>query len=134
MQSVFLCIDAGVAKKYIVDKLEESDIPFIDTGMGLYARNETLGGILRVTTSETGNRVIARSRMSFPKDDGANEYDKNIQIADLNCLNATLAVIRWKKMRGFYFDVRHERFSSYTIGLNMLLNEDIHEPSRADQG
>jgi len=41
---------------------------------------------------------------------------KNIQVADLNCLNATLAVIRWKKMCGFYFDLKHERYSSYTIG------------------
>ena len=129
MACVFLCIDAGKGKKYIVEKFEEFGIPFIDTGMGLYVNNETVGGILRVSTSDQDSRAMVRARMSFADDDGANEYDKNIQIADLNALNATLAVIRWKKMRGFYFDLKREHFNGYTIGSNMLLNEDIHEPS-----
>ena len=81
------------------------------------------------TTSEAHNRDTARARLSFGGDEGKNEYDRNIQITDLNALNAVLAVIRWKKMPGFYFDLKRERFSSYTIGSNMLLNEDIHEPS-----
>jgi hypothetical protein len=125
MACVFLCIDSGAGKKLIVEKLEEFGTLFIDTGMGLYAKNETLGGILRVTTSEPANRASARARISFAGDDVGNEYDKNIQIADLNALNATLAVIRWKKLRGFYFDLTPERFNSYTIGGNLLLNEDI---------
>ncbi|MET4424253.1 ThiF family adenylyltransferase [Bradyrhizobium sp. RT3a] len=127
MACVFLCIDSGPSKKFIVDKLDEFGVLFIDVGMGLYATNETLGGILRVTTSEPENRGSARARISFADTDENNEYDKNIQIADLNALNATLAVIRWKKMRGFYFDHKRERFSSYSIGSNMLLSEDIHE-------
>jgi hypothetical protein len=128
MACVFLCIDGGKGKKFVVQKLEEFGILFIDTGMGLYVNKETLGGILRVTTSEGHNRDTARARLSFGGDEGKNEYDRNIQIADLNALNAVLAVIRWKKMRGFYFDLKRERFSSFTIGSNMLLNEDIHEP------
>jgi len=128
MACVFLCIDAGAGKKFIVEKLEEFGVLFIDVGMGLYAKNDTLGGILRVTTSTSESRERARRRMSFADNDENNEYDKNIQIADLNALNAVLAVVRWKKMRGFYFDHKQERFSSYTIGGNMLLNEDIYEP------
>lgn len=129
MACVFLCIDAGPGKKFIVNKLEEFGILFVDTGMGLYVKDETLGGILRVTTSEPANRPIARARMSFAAEDDNNEYDKNVQIADLNALNAALAVIRWKKSRGFYFDHKRERFSSYTIGGNILLSEDLHEPN-----
>jgi Domain of unknown function (DUF6791)/ThiF family len=129
MACVFLCIDASPGKKYIVEKLEEFGVLFIDTGIGLYVKNETLGGILRVTTSDAANRPRARSRMSFAAEDEPNEYDKNIQIADLNALNAVLAVIRWKKICGFYFDLKHERFNSYTIGSNMLLNEDLYEPN-----
>lgn len=128
MACVFLCIDAGAGKRFVVEKLEEFGALFIDVGMGLYANNETLGGILRVTTSLADDRGSARARISFAGDDANNEYDKNIQIADLNALNATLAVIRWKKLRGFYFDHKYERFSSYSIGSNMLLSEDIHEP------
>jgi len=129
MTCVFLCIDASPGKKFIVEKLEEFGTLFVDTGMGLYVKDEMLGGILRVTMSEPANRPVARARMSFAVEIDNNEYDKNIQIADLNALNAALAVIRWKKLRGFYFDHKKERFSSYTISGNMLLSEDIHEPN-----
>ena len=30
------------------------------------------------------------------------EYDRNIQTADLNCLNAMLAVVNWKKYLTYY--------------------------------
>ena len=122
---VFLCMDSGPQKKFIVEKLEEFGGMFIDVGMGVYAKNERLGGIARVTTSADGSRDAARARLSFSDTDEPNAYDKNIQIADLNALNATLAVIRWKKSRAFYFDLKNERFSSYTVGSNLLLSEDI---------
>ncbi|WFU32394.1 ThiF family adenylyltransferase [Bradyrhizobium brasilense] len=127
MTCVFLCIDSGPGKKFIVEKLEEFEVLFIDVGMGIYATNETLGGILRITTSEPDNRSVAKGRLSFADTEEGNEYDKNIQIADLNSLNAALAIIRWKKLRGFYFDFTRERYSSYTVGTNRLLSEDIHE-------
>ena len=128
MSCVFLCLDSGSAKKLAVDKLEEYEVLFIDVGMGLYVKSDTIGGILRVTASDPDGRAAARARISFSQTEGIDDYDKNVQIADLNALNATLAVIRWKKMRGLYFDLKHERFISYTIGSNMLLSEDIHEP------
>ena len=31
-------------------------------------------------------------------------YRTNIQISELNALNAALAIIRYKQIRGFYFD------------------------------
>jgi hypothetical protein len=53
-----------------------------------------------------------------------NEYDKNIQIAELNALHAALAVIKWKKIFGFYADQRGEHYSTYAIGRNDTNNED----------
>jgi hypothetical protein len=38
-----------------------------------------------------------RTAFSFSAGDGNNEYDRNIQIADLNALNAALAVIKMEK-------------------------------------
>lgn len=32
------------------------------------------------------------------------EYRTNVQISELNALNAALAVLRYKQIRGFYFD------------------------------
>ncbi|MBK8324825.1 MAG: hypothetical protein IPL06_19610 [Betaproteobacteria bacterium] len=124
MNFVFLCAEAGKGKKLIVEKLEEFGIGFIDVGMGLFVKDESVGGNLRVTTSLPEGRETARARVPFAATDHNDEDDKNIQIADLNCLNAVLAVMRWKKLRGFYVDRKQERFNAYTIASNMLLNED----------
>ena len=125
MSFVFLCMDGGPAKKDIVDKLESFNVPFIDVGMGLYARNDTIGGTLRVVTSLPDGREVARKRIPFASDDINNEYDKNIQIADLNALNACLAVIKWKKFCNFYFDLGKERSTYLSVGTNLLVNDDL---------
>jgi hypothetical protein len=56
--------------------------------------------------------------------DAANEYEENIQIADLNALNAAIAVIGWKKLFGFYRDLANALHTSYTIDTDSLLSED----------
>ncbi|RQS14466.1 hypothetical protein DIE06_24145 [Burkholderia sp. Bp8998] len=93
----FLCMDAGQSKRIIVERLELMGVPFIDVGMGLDLTDGTLGGILRVTLSTPQERQYARSRISFEERSGENLYGSNIQVADLNALNAALAVIRWKR-------------------------------------
>ena len=50
------------------------------------------------------------------------EYERNVQIVELNALNAALAVIRWKKFRGFYLDLEGEMQSTYTLDGNHLIN------------
>jgi hypothetical protein len=125
MTFVFLAMDAGPAKKFIVTKLEEFGIPFIDAGMGVYRVGESLGGILRVTASTPEHRTHVWDHQRIPfGDEEDDEYDRNIQTADLNMLNAVLAVIKWKKLYGFYLDQEHEMFTTYTIGGNQLLNDD----------
>jgi hypothetical protein len=42
----------------------------------------------------------------------------------LNSLNAALAVIKWKKLCGFYADRDHEHFSAFMIASNKLLNDE----------
>lgn len=124
MSFVFLCME-GTAKKFIVEKLEAFGLPFIDVGMGVYLSEGSLGGILRVTTSTPAQRDHLRKRVSFASDADRNEYATNIQIADLNALNAALAVVKWKKLMGFYQDLDFEHHCTYTIGGNMLRNEDV---------
>ncbi len=130
MSFVFLCIE-GTAKQFIVEKLEEFRLSFIDVGMGVYLSEGSLGGILRATTSTPGQRDHLHKRVSFASDADRNEYATNIQIADLNALNAALAVIKWKKLAGFYQDLDFEHHCTYTIGGNMLGNEDV--PAAAGQ-
>jgi hypothetical protein len=125
MDFVFLCLDRGAAKMLLVQKLEEFDLPFVDVGMGVQEVDGALLGILRVTTSTRERRDHVRAgRIPFSDGDINNEYSRNIQIADLNALNAALAVIRWKKLFGFYLDLDREHHSTYTIDGNILTNDD----------
>lgn len=124
MDFVFLSMEAGTAKRLVVERLVARGIPFIDVGMGVYLANDMVGGTLRVTTvTPSKNDHLAR-RMPFSDGGIKNEYDKNIQIAELNALNAALAVIRWKKLFGFYADQGGEHYSTYAIGRNETNNED----------
>lgn len=118
----FLCIDAGEAKRAVVEKLEALGVSFIDVGMGLELVDGSLGGIVRVTVSTSGNREQARERISFAGGGEKDVYSSNIQVADLNALNAVMAVVKWKKLIGFYRDLEKELHSTYTTDGNMLLN------------
>ena len=122
----FICLDKGNIKEKIIYRLEESKISFIDVGMGLEIVDNSLRGMLRITTSTENKRehVREKDRISFTDDDDDDDYSKNIQIADLNSLNATLAVIKWKKLCGFYLDLEHENNCTYTLDVNMLWSED----------
>jgi len=97
MDFVFVCLDKNSPKKLIVEKLEEFNIPFIDVGMGIQLDDGALGGIVRVTTSTPQKRDHLRERISFEDVPGDDDYDRNIQIADLNALNAAFAVIKMEK-------------------------------------
>jgi Ca2+-binding RTX toxin-like protein len=79
---------------------------------------------VRVTASTDTSRDAFRSRVSFTNPGRDDLYSNNIQIADLNALNAALAVIRFKKHFGFYKDLEREHFSAYQIDGNHILNED----------
>jgi hypothetical protein len=121
----FICIDHGPSKKAVMAKLEEIGASFIDVGMGLQLDDGSLGGILRVTTSTPDKRDhIHAGRIDFSDDQAQDVYATNIQVADLNALNAIMAVIKWKKLRGFYRDLEREHHSTYTTDGNMLLNGD----------
>lgn len=124
MSFVFLCIDGGDAKKLIVEKLEELGTPFVDVGMGIELVDDELIGIVRVTSSLPDQREYFRSRVSLGDPQLNDDYDANIQIADLNALNAALAVLKWKKLYRFYGDHEYELHTTYTIDCNMLLSED----------
>lgn len=120
----FICIDAGESKRLIVERLESMGVAFIDVGMGLELVDDSLGGILRVSTSTPDNRAEARKHMSFTGGGADDIYASNVQVADLNALNAVLAVIKWKKLIGFYRDLEGEHHCTYTTDGNMLLNGD----------
>ncbi|MFM2318434.1 MAG: hypothetical protein RLZZ215_1055 [Pseudomonadota bacterium] len=124
---VFICIDNNAAKRPIIQALEQFNIPFIDVGMGLQVVDGFLIGALRTTTSTPQHRDHVHMRSRIPlasNDEGDNPYAQNIQIAELNALNACYAVIRWKKYWEFYKDTEQEHHSIFILDGNHLLNED----------
>ncbi|HYC97069.1 ThiF family adenylyltransferase [Brevundimonas sp.] len=125
---VFLCME-GAGKRPIVDELERLGIPFVDVGMGLTVRGDRLRGQIRTTTSTAAMRahVHDKKRIAFTTAEGVNEYDKNIQVVELNGLNAALAVIKFKKLFGFYDDDGHEHSSVFVLSASETINEDIEE-------
>ena len=123
---VFLCLDRGSAKRAIVERLVANGTPFIEVGMGVLLSDGHLGGIVRTVMSTPDTRERAASHISYADDDGiANEYATNIQIAELNALNAALAVIGWKKFLGIYRDARHAYYSGYSIASGEIVNEGL---------
>ena len=124
MGFVFIAVDNGPGRQLIVEKLEEWNIPFIDVGMGVLEADNSLFGQLRVTFSSEASRGQVHSTLPVSEADVRNDYSRNIQIADLNALNAALAVVKWKKWLGFYVDIENEHSIIYQVDGNHLLNED----------
>lgn len=121
---VFICIDEGNSKKEMVQKLNENKIPFVDTGVGVSEVDMSLLGNVRTTTSDENKNDHIEKRISF-SNEGNDDYNKNIQIAEVNALNAAFAVIKWKKMFGFYHDQSKEYHSVYDISTNNIFNDEI---------
>jgi hypothetical protein len=119
----FVCIDRGLVKESLYAQMEARGLSFIDVGMGISAEDGALVGIIRTTLSTGAKRDHVRRRVPFvdgPEDD----YTSNIQIAELNMLNAAFAVLKWKKLYGVYSDVEREHTSLFSINVNQLLSED----------
>jgi hypothetical protein len=121
---VFFSMDGGPIKQLIIQNLQEWGIPFVDVGMGLELVKGSIGGILTVTTSTKDKTDHVLGRIPALLADKNDDYSRNIQVADLNALNASLAVIKWKKLLGFYHDFECEYFSAYTVDGNKMGNED----------
>jgi hypothetical protein len=132
MSFVFLCVDSGEEKPPIMNALEAAGIPFIDVGMGVEETAGALGGIVRVTasTDEKRDHVRDNGRISFAPPPLNAEHARNIQLADLNALNAAMAVVKWKKIFGFYHDLTKEHHSTFVIETGRLGRYDT--PSGED--
>ena len=120
--TVFLCIDGHPIKAEILETCMANNTLLIDVGMGLYRSNNSLAGTIRTTTFFPEHHEHANHCIDLSGDDVPGEYERNVQLAELNALNAALAVIRWKKVRGFYSDQEQELNSEYIINGNKLIN------------
>lgn len=122
---VFLCLDSGQARRDLIAELKHLGKSFIDVGMGtaLVEEEASLLATVRVSTSTPEYRDAERHIPTCDSDPDP-AYNTNIQIGDLNALNAALAVVRWKRLYGFYQDLEHEHQATYSTNVNQLLSEE----------
>lgn len=122
---VFICVDRGSVRKLISEALISSGRPFIDVGLGATeSPGHTLSAQCRVTlvTPEKHDHLAERATMRDARGDEL--YASNIQVAELNSLNAALAVIRWKQYLTFYLAHTPEQHLVYTVSRNAIAQAD----------
>ena len=118
--TVFVCIGSGRVKRRVVEVcLEDPNHLLIDVGMAVHRTGSSvLGGLVRVTTLLPSRQDhVKRIGLDAPATD---PKDRNHQTVELNALNAALAVIKWKKVRGVFSDSKDELHSLYNIEGNGL--------------
>jgi hypothetical protein len=99
-------------------------VPFIDAGIDVVLdNNASLHGMCRVTAGLPDYDDHIDQVVSFSERPADDVY-RNIQVADLNMLSAVMAVLKWKKLRGFYFDDIRELHSLYTVETHSLTKDD----------
>lgn len=118
----FVCVDSGKSREEIFNLLIKLQIPFIDVGIGLERENLKLSGTIRTTYYSKENATELLKKQLAPFDDIPDDiYKNNIQISELNALNACLAIIKYKQLKGFYSDDANHNHMLFTIdGLNSL--------------
>jgi hypothetical protein len=116
----FVCIDDGGSRAEICAMLTALKLPFIDVGMGVEKESGGLDGLIRTTlfAEHTADRAIVEVPLDARDDEGA--YRVFVQIAELNAINAALAVLRYKQMRGFYADDVGYFNSLFSIGSSRM--------------
>lgn len=124
---VFICVDKNKARSFIIKTLVGYGVKFIDTGIDVQRKGEALDAAARVTMGSAEKNDHLVNRIGEDEREN-NEYDSNIQIAELNSINASLAVIRWKKCIGFYLDLKYEHNTLWFGSTNKVINEDNQEP------
>lgn len=118
---VFISIDNAQSRRMITDYLAVNGISFIDVGMGLdfTEGKKSIFGTCRTTVFTPKQSLLTLN--TLPTEPRVDEvYKSNIQLVELNCLNAALAVIQWKKVSGFYCDDLGGYEMTYCLGLNKI--------------
>lgn len=119
---VFLTIDEPGAKKIIIEYLLDCNIPFVDLGIGINVAQNSIRGTIRKTLITPDNSEhLNKIAMNQKADDDI--YAQNIQISELNALNAILGIISWKKLNGFYLTDEIYYNSTFVIDEEEIFSE-----------
>lgn len=120
---VFLAIDHGPSRGLMADYLVGKGIPFIDVGIGVdkVPEDVSLNSRARYTFIQPSTGSLAAS---LPRaEDAEDAVYNNIQMVELNALNAMHAVIRYKQHLGFYSDTEKVDRLKFIVAWTKLSKE-----------
>ena len=124
---VFLCVDKGGVRKLVSGFLQKEGTSFIDVGMELMMIPEEncIIGTCRATLSTPEKSDHFDRHAPLGANNGNDLYQSNIQVADMNALNAALAVIKWKQHCGFYQDLVKVHHTTYSVNAHSLTRAEM---------
>lgn len=127
---VFVCVDKGPARRLICDYLIDQKVPFVDVGMSveIVEGGTTLIGTCRATLCTPEQNAHLASCAPFMDDQEEGVYRKKIQVADLNAINAMMAVIKWKQLFGFYHDDFQAHQGTYSVSSQSMTRSHMMVP------
>lgn len=118
---VFMAAADAKEKPEILTWLRDRSIPAIEVGMGIQDEGGRLSGLLAVV-SHFPDAAHTPTAVAGGRGD---EYDRNIQVADLNCLNAMLAVGNWKRYLGYYASSGQVGETIYKVFTGDIRNREL---------
>lgn len=133
---VFLCVDKSGVRRLAGEYLIARGTAFVDTGMEMTLLPEanSLLGTCRATLCSLSKSDHFSQHAPLGDAPGDNLYRSNIQIADMNMLNAVLAVQLWKKHCTFYLDHWQPHHITYSVDTPSLTRgEALKLPPHEDQ-
>lgn len=117
----FIAVDHGPSRGVIARFLVEQRIPFIDVGIGVDKRADVAALIARArVTLVTPNTAHLVDELPTA-DDSEDAVYNNIQVLEINAINAMLAVIRFKQYLGFYAADENPDVIKYKSSWNSLV-------------
>ncbi|MDO8863244.1 ThiF family adenylyltransferase [Haliea sp. E1-2-M8] len=130
---VFMCVDKPPVRKLAFEFLIDRKIPFIDVGMELeyIEEQQCLIGDCRTTLCTPSKTGHLPKRVSVRDTIADDIYDANIQVAEMNAMNAAFAVVKWKKFCGYYQDLAQEHHTVYSLNAHGLSRDEMSETEDA---
>lgn len=100
----FVAVDHGPSRGLIATELVRMKVPFIDVGIGVEKVDETTQLFSRARVTLVTPDAVGVAATLPTADDTEEAVYNNIQVVELNALNAMLAIVRYKQFIGFYAD------------------------------
>lgn len=124
---VFIAVDHGPSRGLIARHLVAKGISFIDVGMGVDRVPEDVKLLARIRVTAVNKASAALVDRLPVANDQEDAIYSNIQVAELNALNAMLAIILYKQKIGFYSEEIGASALRYVLAWQRLSHVELEQ-------